>query len=801
MEKELSGKTNLKIKIKKTPLDREKIISKKIKFWEKVAKISIFLFVFLAPLFFLPWTLNPLDFNKQILLLFLVFVALLSWILKVLFSGEFEINLSFLSVPILIFLLVYGVATIFSVSTYGSFWGWPLNVSAGFLTLLYFFFLYFLITNLFSKKREVFWLLFALVLSGFLTAIFASLQLFGKFVFPWGFTQNISFNTIGTTNALSIFLATLLPLIIALVLMTGKLVRWFLVVAGLLILANLVLINFGTAWIVLIGETAILFIFGILNLKRGGNQLVLLSMAILAIALFSIILRFSLPGFPHIPPEILPSQQAEINIAKNSLLRSPVFGTGPGTFGYNYSQFKAKELNQTPFWNIRFGTGASEVLDKLITTGILGILSLLFIFGAFFWIGFKYLKEQITITEDDSSWFLGLGIFSCFTGTVLSQFLYPANFSLMLIFWIILASFVALEGKKVKSWAIQPSSKVSVGASLVLVLVLIFGFGFLLIGVQKYFAEVKYFSGLKALEKNNSDLAIQRLGEAVNLNSNLDIYWRDASQLYLTKLNEVLSQRDLSPEARNAQAQDLISLAVNSAKRATDLNPESVANWTISGFTYANTIGLLTGAGDWALNSYQRATELEPTNPYIFTEIGRVYLSKSDLAAQQKNETETKAALKLASENFEKALSLKSDYAPAHFQIAMIYVREGKIKEAVDKLETLKQTAPSDVGLAFQLGVIYYNDNQFGKAKGELERAVRLDENYSNARYFLGLAYDKEGNKQEAILQFEEIEKSNPGNEEIKKILSNLRAGKSALEGVLPVQPPIEEKPPERLEK
>ncbi|GAI56792.1 unnamed protein product, partial [marine sediment metagenome] len=35
----------------------------------------------------------------------------------------------------------------------------------------------------------------------------------------------------------------------------------------------------------------------------------------------------------------------------------------------------------------------------------------------------------------------------------------------------------------------------------------------------------------------------------------------------------------------------------------------------------------------------------------------------------------------------------------------------------------------------------------------------------------------------------------------VKKILANLRDGKPALEGIQPAQPPIEEAPPERLEK
>ena len=175
------------------------------------------------------------------------------------------------------------------------------------------------------------------------------------------------------------------------------------------------------------------------------------------------------------------------------------------------------------------------------------------------------------------------------------------------------------------------------------------------------------------------------------------------------------------------------------------------------------------------------------SNPYIYTELGRVYLATEEIDK--------------AREQFQKALELKSDYAPAHFQMAAILVLEGKTGEAIEKMEIAKTLNPFDIGLAFQLGILYYNDKQFEKARAEFERAIGLNENYSNARYFLGLIYDRQDKKAEAISQFEKIAELNPDNEEVKKILANLRGGRAALEGITPAQPPIEEKPAEKLEK
>jgi len=99
-------------------------------------------------------------------------------------------------------------------------------------------------------------------------------------------------------------------------------------------------------------------------------------------------------------------------------------------------------------------------------------------------------------------------------------------------------------------------------------------------------------------------------------------------------------------------------------------------------------------------------------------------------------------------------------------------------------MEAAKKSYPNDTGLAFQLGLLYYKKHDIGKAQAEFERAVSLDSNYANARYFLGLIYDSQNDKAKAIEQFQKIADLNPDNQEVKKILDNLRNNQPALEGV-----------------
>ena len=752
-----------------------------INIFQKASRNLIYLLVFLLPIFFLPLTIDPLDFNKQILFGILIFIALIFWAAKIFFSSKLEINFSFLNFPILTFLFIYLISTIFSLSPKESFWGWPLNLNQGLLTLFLFFIFYFLISNIFQKKEDIFLLFLIFLTSTFLATIFAIYQILLK--------KN-SFTTIGTPNSLAIFLATLLPLAILLTINSKKFLRLVLAIYSISFSIFLILINFSLAWFLLITGTLILFISGLLNLKRVEKfDLVFFSMLILIISLFFLSFRISWSGL-QIPAEILLNQKTEFQIVKNSFknVKNFFLGTGPSTFVFDYSKYKPTEINQTAFWSWRFQNGASEIQDKLMTSGILGISSLFFIFLTFFFISLKNLSLR-------KNQFISLGIFSSFACLLFGQFLYPANFSLLFLFWLILGSLSVLDSK-IKT--VNFSGHFSLIPAIFLVFIFLFGISFSFIQIRNYLAELRYFQGLKAWQKGELEQAIDLTERAINLNSSLDSYQRDISQLYLARLNQLLQKSEPS----NPEIQGLIFKALDSAKKATKISKNNVANWNVRGFVYRNLIGLVDGAEDWAIDSYQKAIELEPKNPYIFNEMGLIYLAKADsLGRESGKEEKSKENLAKAEDNFQRAIELKSDYAPAHFQLAMVYQRGGKTKEAISKLEETELIAPLDSGLAFQLGLLYYNDNQMEKAKSEFLRAISIDENYSNARYFLGLIYDQEGKKDLAIEQFEKIEELNPENLEVKEILENLRAGKSALEGIGPLLPPIEEKQPERLEK
>ena len=216
--------------------------------------------------------------------------------------------------------------------------------------------------------------------------------------------------------------------------------------------------------------------------------------------------------------------------------------------------------------------------------------------------------------------------------------------------------------------------------------------------------------------------------------------------------------------------------------------------WVTAGATLIAVPLGVASAGDFSIQSYSKAISLDPKNPANYVAVARVYVAQADLIdaqmrisgasndlIQQRDAIFAKAELHLV-----KALELKNDFTPARFLLVQVFDREGKIVDAINRAFEIAQFNPDDVGSLFQLGFLYYKNGQFSESRIVLERAVGISPNYSNARYFLGLIYDRQGDRDSAIIQFVQIENLNPDNAEVKQILANLRAKKEALFGIVP---------------
>src|SRR3989338_6819964 len=113
----------------------------------------VYLLIFFLPLFFLPFTLDPLEFNKQTLLLILTFAAALSWFGSMLLARRIEFKRGLINV-LPVFLIV-GIVfpALYSVAPYVSWVGSHRQEYTSVLTLVACALLFYIIVNVFTDRK------------------------------------------------------------------------------------------------------------------------------------------------------------------------------------------------------------------------------------------------------------------------------------------------------------------------------------------------------------------------------------------------------------------------------------------------------------------------------------------------------------------------------------------------------------------------------------------------------------------------------------------------------------------------
>ena len=434
------------------------------------------------------------------------------------------------------------------------------------------------------------------------------------------------------------------------------------------------------------------------------------------------------------------------------------------------------------------------MLTVLSTTGILGILAIVFLIFCFV----RLLKKKFTRRSFNGDGPVSPSVFIAAVGAgflFLTWLFAPLFFTQALFIFMGLGLATALADSK-KEISFAGLNNYFVFVIFIFCAVLIMGgFYSLSLAGKKYAGAIYYAKGLSSVNlQGNLDKAISQLDKARQLDTDSDQYFRTLSQLLFAKTGEIAKQNasSESPQIAQAEIQNAIAITAQVARQATVINSQDSLNWDNLGSIYEGFIPLEADAADLAEESYLKAAALDPKNPQELVNLARGLVSAVDIYGAD-NSGLKQEKLNKARSYLESALKLKNDYAPANFLAAVVALREGKIDEAISRLELIKQSVSLNAELAFQLGLLYYQNNQFDKAKLEFQRSVDNNPDNSNTRYFLGLIYDQLGNKAGALSQFKKVAELNPDNEEVKKIVENLQNGRSALESIVsPVRPAAE---------
>ena len=94
-----------------------------------------------------------------------------------------------------------------------------------------------------------------------------------------------------------------------------------------------------------------------------------------------------------------------------------------------------------------------------------------------------------------------------------------------------------------------------------------------------------------------------------------------------------------------------------------------------------------------AVNSFNRAIEINPDMFESYNNLGTVYFKNKDYA--------------LAEANFTAALRLKPQASTSRFNLGLCYARQGRYVNATREFEQVVQETPMDAEALFELGLAY----------------------------------------------------------------------------------------------
>ncbi|MBU2566638.1 tetratricopeptide repeat protein [Patescibacteria group bacterium] len=766
------------------------------KFLAYVINTCLYGSIILVPLFFLPFTLDVLELNKQTLLIILALVATTAWLGKALVDKKFVLSRAWLHLVVFLFALGWLITSLFSKDLYLSLVGNFGQMQWSFATIAAFVLFYFLIVNTIGTTKQLYRYIFAFLVSSLLVGLYGFLQLSGVFSLGWmaDFSKTQSFNTIGTINALGVYMV--IPMILAASLtvfgcqnrecILGKkakasVIEHIIVWATLLVsLMVMIAVDFWVVWAAaLFGLVLLVAIPLIRSMKIQHPSRIAVPVVLACVAI--LLLIFKTPINFNLPAEVSPSTTASWNIAKSVLQESPIFGTGPGTWIYDYAKYRSPAVNLSQFWTIRFERGISTFFTLIAMIGLVGMaLWIILLISAVAKSVMHLVKER-----NDDDWQAYLTVFVGWATMAFLAFVYNYNFAHHFVFWFLLALLAALISKRSFTWDAGANSRSTVIISVLFIVISVGALSTIWLTGQRLAADAAYSNAVITYRNSGSiDDVIENLNKAVALNRLNDVYYRNLSQAYLIKASNEFATLSQDQEGA-AKINQIVAASVDTAKLASDINPMNVDNWENMAITYQSISAFVEGADEFAIANFEKALEREPNNPVYSTEIGKIHILRADQAAnllqstdedaKKQAEDTIKQELEAAAESLNRAIQAKADFAAAHYFLGLVYERQGRTQDAITKLEQVLSNG-KDVGVAFQLAILYYRNEQKDQSRQMFEQIVADAPQYANARWYLSALYEEEGKLQEALDQVKIVQETNLEDEQVKQRITYLES-------------------------
>jgi len=691
----------------------------------------------------------------------LTIIILSAWLVKMISTRTFSIKRTPLDIPILLFLLSQLISTIFSLDSRISFWGYYSRFNGGFLSLLTYTLLYYaFVSN--SSLREAKRALFATLLGAIVVIAWGLPSHFGYDPTCLLFRGSLDtscwtdafkptvriFSTLGQPAWLAAYLATLLPITMAMTIWEKEKEHSLSLLAslkkpriiGLWIFSGLMYLALlytdtrggflafwaanGLFWAalyfirlfpvrtLLTYFLALNCLFFFFNFTSGTpiHQLDVLSLR--AFHSTPAPAPKTVSDSPTNPAPTTPStvQTTQNNITDSGDIRllvwrgafdiwkaHPLIGTGVETYAFAYYSNRPAAHNMTSEWDYLYNKAHNEYLNYLATTGALGLGTHLFFLLAFFFIAIKQLIKARSLPKSElhkENWLFVAALPGAFLSIIISNF-FGFSVVIMNIFlyfipiWLFLFSDFQLTKKL--EWDL--TSKIKKSSSSL---------------------DLYQWSGISAVVLIGAFLIIQ-----------LFRFWTaDVSYALGMNLDHVGDANSYQTAYTNLQS------AVNTRPNEPVFQDELALNMAILGSAFIANNNATVGAqlANQAVKLSDTITTNHPNNVVYWKSRVRVFY-------------------------------LLAQIDPQYY------------KKALEAVLVAKKLAPTDAKISYNVGVLYGQNNMSQKGINELTQTISLKPDYRDAYFARAIFYHQ---LSESASGQEKVDLYNKGVADLRYILTHL---------------------------
>lgn len=161
-----------------------------------------------------------------------------------------------------------------------------------------------------------------------------------------------------------------------------------------------------------------------------------------------------------------------------------------------------------------------------------------------------------------------------------------------------------------------------------------------------------------------------------------------------------------------------------------------------------------------AMNSYQRATELNPDIIDAWVMLARLHEARGN---------------KIAERYYKTAISVDRKDANSYRMLADYYARSGRLDEALKSYDEAILRNPRMSDAFYNSGLVYMGMDSINKGKAQFDRAIEVSPFNVKAYIQRGMAFELLGNKQKALNDYTQALNMSPRNEDAKAALEKLQ--------------------------